>query len=441
MLTSPRLQPRALLRRARHAPLAHESGWSFALELSSLTATILSFTLLGRSLGPAGYGSYAALYALIGPLVTLAASGITLALLQHALANRESLEETARSCFSLSLLLGVPLTVVGAALVVLWLDLEALTAVAIGSILLTEFLISPLVQIGAATVQAGDGFVGSAKIRLVVVGCRVAILVGLAVMGALNVTNLGVSMLAVTSVLAIGVLVRVGRQFGFAFMPGRVHLRHLKSNLLFSGGSASFAAQNDGDKAVLAANRFVIDTGLYAAAYRIVQLGMLPVTSVLSATHNRFLENDDLIVGQHLRRSIRFAASAAVYGVVFMIAIVLAAPLLPLVLGDEFQGSVQMTRVLSGLVLLRALSVFPLNGLLGLRRTALRTALTACGAAVSITLYFLLIPRWGWTGAATGTLIGEGSLVVAAWIALFVCQRRDDRDAMLAHPDLIDAAP
>ena len=124
-----------------------------------------------------------------------------------------------------------------------------------------------------------------------------------------------------------------------------------------------------------------------------------------------------------------------------MIAIVLAAPLLPLVLGDEFQGSVQMTRVLSGLVLLRALSVFPLNGLLGLRRTALRTALTACGAAVSITLYFLLIPRWGWTGAATGTLIGEGSLVVAAWIALFVCQRRDDRDAMLAHPDLIDAAP
>ena len=66
---------------------------------------------------------------------------------------------------------------------------------------------------------------------------------------------------------------------------------------------------------------------------------------------------------------------------------------------------------------------------------------TACGAAVSITLYFLLIPRWGWTGAATGTLIGEGSLVVAAWIALFVCQRRDDRDAMLAHPDLIDAAP
>ena len=38
-----------------------ESAWSFALELATLAGTVLSFTLLGKSLGPAGYGAYAAL--------------------------------------------------------------------------------------------------------------------------------------------------------------------------------------------------------------------------------------------------------------------------------------------------------------------------------------------------------------------------------------------
>ena len=172
---------RSLIDRLRGSGLAAESAWGLVLELATLLGMVLSFTLLGRSLGPAGYGGYASLYAIVGPLVTLAASGVTLALLQHVVRDGEPLAQTARSCLTLTLALGVLLTLVGtgiAALVV-----ESLTAVAITTILLTEFLTSPMVHVAATTVQAATGFIGAAKIRLVLVIVRAVVLVLLFVVG------------------------------------------------------------------------------------------------------------------------------------------------------------------------------------------------------------------------------------------------------------------
>ena len=78
---SSKFSVRELLRRIRSGGMAAESAWALILELASLFGLVLSFTLLGRTLGPDGYGGYASLYAVISPLVTLAASGVTLALL------------------------------------------------------------------------------------------------------------------------------------------------------------------------------------------------------------------------------------------------------------------------------------------------------------------------------------------------------------------------
>ena len=123
----------------------------------------------------------------------------------------------------------------------------------------------------------------------------------------------------------------------------------------------------------------------------------------------------------------KFGGVLAVYGVVLMVALLLAAPALPLVLGEEFEGSVQMVRWLSPLVLLKALAMFALNGLMGLGRTPLRTLIITVIAALGLLLYLVLIPTYGWEGAAIGTLISEASLAATAWVALLLCQRSADR--------------
>ncbi len=413
------------LKKLRQSGLVGESSWGLGLEVTALLGTILSFMFLGRSLGPEGYGGYASLYAIVGPLVTLAASGVTLSLLQHVMRDGEPLERTARSCLTLGLGLGIALTGIGFGFA-LWI-IETLSMAAILSILLTEFVTMPVLNLAAATVQATTGFGGAARIRIFVMVARIVVLVALFATSSLTVESFGVSMLSISTISGIFFLHVVGKEHGFAFVPGRVLWPHVKSNLSYSGGISADSLGNDGDKLVLAANQMVVETGLYSAAYRVVQMGLVPVGSVIQATHGRFLTHEEGLKGQHLHRALRFAAAGAAYGVVFAAGIILFAPLLTIVLGDEFEGSIQIVRWLSPLVLLRAVGSCSINGLMGLSKVTARTILLAVNAAMAMALYIVLIPIHGWKGAVAGTLIGEFTSVLMTWGALIHYQRVADR--------------
>jgi O-antigen/teichoic acid export membrane protein len=167
-----------------------------------------------------------------------------------------------------------------------------------------------------------------------------------------------------------------------------------------------------------------------------VQLGLIPVGSLISVTHIRFLEHEPGRKRQHLRKSLRYGAMCVAYGLVFALGVEVAGPLLPLVLGDTFEGSVNMTRWIAPLVPLRALASFPLNGLMGLGHTFARTVLLIGSAVFSMILYIALIPHLQWKGAALGTIIGEAALAVAAWSLLFVYEGRHDRAYVV--PDAVD---
>lgn len=422
-----------LLRRIRGDGAATESVWGLSIEVVTLLGTILSFTFLGRSLGPAGYGGYASLYAIVGPLVSLAASGVTLALLQHIVREREALPAVARSCLTLSLGLGAGLTAIGMALA-LWI-VETVPVIGMFAILATEFVTMPVVHVAATTVQARSGFSSAARLKLVMLVARIVVLVVLYVTASLTITSLGLSMLTVSLVVGVAMLRLVGSRFDFTFVPGPVRRDHLRTNVVYSAGISADAIGNEGDKLVLAANGLVVDTGLYAAAYRVVQMGLIPVGAVIQATHNRFLHHEEGVARQHIDRALRYSIPGVVYGVAFAVGISLVAPLLPIVLGDEFEGSVTMVRWLSPIVGLRAVGSVSINGLMGLGKVGLRTVLIAVNAAMAVALYVVLIPRYGWEGAAIATVVGEATSVVMTWSALWVCQRRADRDLPVVDLD------
>jgi O-antigen/teichoic acid export membrane protein len=388
---------RSLLGRLRRGGLAAASAWGLALELATLVSTVLSFTL----------------------------PGVVLAVLQHVVRERESLADTARSCLSITLGLGALLTVLGAAGAAVVVD--TLTALAVITILLTEFVAAPVLQVAASVVQAESGFAGATRLRLSLVAGRVLVLVALFAGDALTVASLGTAMLAISAVLALRALRVVGGRYEFPFTPGPIRVRHLRTNALHSAAISASALNTDGDKLVLAANDFVVDTGLYAAAYRVVSFGMVPVGSVVAATHRRFLEHEEGVARQHLDRALRFGLGAAAYGVVAGAGLVLVAPALPLVMGEEFEDSVVMVRWLAPTILLRSLTIFSLNGLMGLGKTGLRTVVIAANAVLAMALYLVLVPSRGWEGAAIGTLVSEAVAVVATWWALILCQLRADR--------------
>jgi O-antigen/teichoic acid export membrane protein len=404
--------------------LAKDTILGFVYEGSVLVSTLLSFSLLGRSLGTEGFGDYAGLYSIAAPLITLASTGVALAQAQHVVREHEDLERTTRSCFTLSLVGGLLMTVFGtllATLIVRDLPLHAIIP-----IFLVEFISYPAVLIAANTVQVRDGYAASTPVRLVPIVLRMIVLLALFASDHLTIATLGASYLVVTALLSIVQIRRVGQRYGIKLRPGPVQKRHLKSSLVYSSGVSGLAVQNDGDKTVLAAYHYRTDLGLYSAAYKIVQFGLIPVNTWMSVSHNRFLVHDEEARGQHLRRALRFGSVCALYGAVFAVAVAIAAPLITLIVGNEFEGSVTIVRWLGPLVLLRALAIFPLNGLMGLGYARLRTALLLASAGLSVALYIALVPLWQWKGAAAGTLIGEACLAASAWVFLVRLQRRHD---------------
>jgi O-antigen/teichoic acid export membrane protein len=275
-------------------------------------------------------------------------------------------------------------------------------------------------------VQVRDGYAASTPVRLVPMLLRMAILIGLFATDRLTIASLGFTYLIGTAVIALVQLRRVGRRYGITIRPGRVQGAHFKSSIVYSSGVSGLALQNDGDKTVLAAYGYREDLGLYSAAYKIVQFGLIPVNAWMSVSHNRFLVHDPQARGQHLRRAIKFGGVCAAYGLLFAIGVAVAAPLTTIIVGSEFDGAVTIVRWLGPLVLLRALAIFPLNGIMGLGYARLRTVLLLAAAGLSLTLYVALVPLWQWKGAAAGTLIGEACLAASAWFFLIRLQRRHD---------------
>ena len=145
--------------------IAGETMWGLIFEAVSLVSTLLAFTMLGRSLGTGGYGDYASLYAIIGPLGVLAASGVMLSLMDHVLRTHEDLEQTVRSCLSITLVIGTLLTAVGV-LIASWV-VPTLALTTIGAVILLEFVSQPVGQIAATTVQVTSGFTPSMQLRMI----------------------------------------------------------------------------------------------------------------------------------------------------------------------------------------------------------------------------------------------------------------------------------
>lgn len=427
------------VRRIRAGGLAGETMWGLIFEAVSLFSTLLAFTFLGRSLGTAGYGDYASLYAIIGPLGVLAASGVTLSLMEHVLRDREDLERTVRSCLSITLGIGTLLTVIGV-LIASWV-VPTLAISTIAAVILLEFVAQPIGQIAATTVQVTSGYTPSMQLRMIPLALRVIIIVTLHALGNLTITTLGVTHLISAFVLSTLLMQAVARHYRINGAPGRMRGAHLKTSAIYSAGISGLSLQNDGDKAVLASYGYREETGLYSAAYRIVQFGLLPVSTLVGVSHQRFLHHEEGDKRQHLRRSLRFAGVTAAYGIVFAIGVVVIAPILPRLMGEEFEGSVEIVRWLAPLVVLRGLAIFPLNGLMGLGKTFLRTMLLIGSAVLSMALYITLIPMWNWKGAVVGTIVGEAVLAVVSWWLLLVYQRRDDERIEAAERASTEAAP
>jgi O-antigen/teichoic acid export membrane protein len=423
---------RNLIRRLRRNDVANDTLWSFLQQVIMMITTFVSFWLLGNRLGPSGFGRYTGFYGIVGVTAGFAFLGTMLTLLQVIRRDGESPIEAMRSCLTLIMLQGATLGLI--ACVVARLVLRGIPLVTIVLLTGNELLLLPLVEYVATSVQATSSFVKAVRIRLVVPTTKMVLLVVLTVMDRVTLAAVAVAYLIGNGIVTFLLMRWMSMQDGMTVRPGRVKRTHFKGGFVYATGMFALGMQNDGDKTVLAANKFEYEGGLYAAAYRFVQFGLVPISALLGSSHNRFLEHDPKARNEHVRRTLHYAVPALAYSAVFGVAMWFSASFVTSFLSPKYAPSAQIMRYLIPLVPLRALAVFPINGLMGLGRTAARTVLLTISALVAFAAYIVLIPRYTWKGAVAGTIISESFMAISAWSLLLYYQHRHNRSLDRGEP-------
>jgi O-antigen/teichoic acid export membrane protein len=236
----------------------------------------------------------------------------------------------------------------------------------------------------------------------------------------------------ITSMIATSYCVYRGTQiFGVPRVDFGKLPTDLKEGVFFSINNSATTIYNDVDKVMLSKLSDFGSTGIYAAAYRLIDVATQPIRSLAGAAYPRFFER-----GAHgmrapygLARSLIFPG--ALYGSVVATVLLVGAPLLPHILGQQYANASVALRWLAFIPLLRSVHVFLADSLSGAGFLRVRSAIQVFVAGVNILLNLLVLPKYSWRGAAWSSLACDGTLVVLFWFAVQMKLRREEDASQL----------
>ncbi|MGC5052964.1 lipopolysaccharide biosynthesis protein [Micromonospora sp. DT48] len=308
-----------------------------------------------------------------------------------------------------------------------------------GLLAVTGFLVSAIVLVVTASLRTGAAAAGVVRPYLIatVVG-QLTLVAAAVVLTAVGVDSPNLWLLVYGVALGAGpaaAWVSMRRDRGLPEQPhSLVPARRLGLRLL----PAAVAGM-----VMLRADRLLLpwlgsyeQLGLYIIVATVAEFAIWPVQSWVDAQsprwHQRFLSGD-------LRRTGPLLAAAA-YGLVAGCALLLVGrPLVVPVFGTEYQDSVALLVPLAIGVVCYSVSRVAIG--LGVAAGRARGALAADIPAMVVALiaYFVLIPRYGALGAATGSAIAYGvgallALLLAGWLPR---RASDDQEASLDSTDAV----
>ena len=185
----------------------------------------------------------------------------------------------------------------------------------------------------------------------------------------------------------------------------------------FSVGTSAATIYNDIDKVMLGKISFAA-AGIYGAAYRIIDVSMTPIRSLASAAYPHFFKKGlDGLGSAHFYAKTQIKR-ALLYSGLISVLLWLSAPLLPLVLGSSYADTASALRWLALLPILRSGHLFLADSLSGAGYQGVRSAIQVVIALVNVGLNLVILPKYGWLGAAWASLASDGLLLFSLWIVI-----------------------
>jgi O-antigen/teichoic acid export membrane protein len=383
----------------------------------SITCQAAYFILLARLLGSTEFGIYVGVAAMVSILSQYSLLGSQTVFLRYVSPEPKNFAHywgnVLAMAFTLGSLFVVFLTLVGPHVAHSY-SWTMVLCVAIGDCLFAQL-----------TAASGRVFQTFEKLRItaslnVLTSLLRALLAGLMLwrLGRATAGQWAVATLMVSFTSACAALVLVTRQYGRPSFSLRLLRERTGEGLVFALSYSTSTIYNDIDKPMLGHYGMNAANGIYSMAYRVIEIATTPLNSLHGAAFPRFFRQGVEGVRSTMDFALRIVKRTAPMSLFFAVVMLLAAPIIPHLLGKSFAESVLALRWLCLLPFFRSFNFSAGDALTGSGHLKLRLSGLTAAAAFNFGVNLYLIPHYGWLGAAWSSLATEGLLAVFNWMML-----------------------
>ena len=393
----------------RTSAMARNASWLLAGQGLGLVLQAVYFVILARLLGPVQYGVYAGAFAFASLVAQYSALGTGTLFLRYVSSDRATF-----AVYWGNIL--VVTSVVGGGLVVA-LDLlgpRVLNPASAALVLLAAIgncICQQLTIESGRVFQTFEKMGWTALINLLTNLLRtIAAAAMLIAMHRCTAWQWALVSTLVSALAAGAIVVTITLRFGRPRFDPKLFLKRGAEGLGFAVAMSTSSLYNDLDKTMLSHYGMNRDNGIYTVAYRIVDIATIPIFSIRDAAMPRFFTLGREGVAASAELAFRLLRRTLALGALATVAMFLAAPLIPVIVGHGFLEGVAALRWLCLIPLFRSVHQMTGCALTGAGMQRYRTATQLLAATLNFFLNLWLIPKWGWHGAAWSSLCTDTAL-------------------------------
>ena len=399
------------------------AAWLFAGQGVSFIAQAFYFIVLARLLGTTQYGLLSGAVALVAVVSQYSNLGTGILFLRYVSPDHSRFRPYWGNVLMSVLLLG-SLVALGLRLSGRWLVGQT-TVPLLFPVAIADCLFGQISTCAGQVFQTFEKMKFSAALTLLGNISRCALAVGMFLaLGRASAWQWAIGSLAVSGLSACVAFAMVTRFFGLPSFSPSLLIRHSGEGLVFAVSGSTTSVYNDIDKVVLSHFGMNQANGIYSMAYRVVNIGSMPVMSVAGAALPRFFREGVKGVSATVSMARALLKRTAVMGIVISAAMFVCAPIIPHLVGKSYAESVSALRWLCLIPFFRCFHLSAGDAIAGAGLQKFRLVSQSIAAGGNLLLNLYLIPRYSWYGAAWASLATDGALGIMNWLALILLSRR-----------------
>ncbi|VEP14363.1 Polysaccharide biosynthesis family protein [Hyella patelloides LEGE 07179] len=405
--------------------LFKDASWMLIARLINVVVQAAYFVIVARALGAANYGSFVGVTSLASLLFPFIALGSDNVLVKEVSVNRQVFSSHWGNTLLILVINSICLTSI-LLLISPLIFPDNIPLPTIACLLVADLFCLGLLEASNKAFRAVDSIKKTAQMvvlntvgKLLAALCLVTLFKNISSTGNASINIWAILYLISSILVSFLSLITVNKIAG----KPRLNLSRIKSDIgqgiYFSIGMSASNINNNVDKTMLASMATLEATGIYGSAYRFINIGNVPIAALFNATYPRFFKQGVKGIKNCFGFAKKLLPLLIGYGILSFVAYQVFAPLIPKILGAEYENAISTLRWLAILPAINALHLVAADTLTGSGYQKIRSIIQVTAAILNVSLNIWLIPTRGLYGAIWATLASDGVRLVCLWIVLF----------------------